>query len=55
MYASIKSMISQTYTKWELIIIDDGSSDNTANIVQHWMEKDNRPLLNQQKNSGNRL
>lgn len=49
---SIKSMINQTYTNWELIIIDDGSSDNTANIVQHWLKRDKRIRFIQQENSG---
>jgi len=49
---SIKSMVDQTYINWELIIIDDGSSDNTANIIQKWANQDNRISLIQQKNSG---
>lgn len=30
---SIESVLSQSYDKWELLIIDDGSTDNTKNII----------------------
>lgn len=33
---SIQSVISQTYKNWELIIIDDGSSDNSFNIARDY-------------------
>lgn len=39
---AIQSVIEQTYKKWELIIIDDCSSDNTLNIVKLYAKKDER-------------
>jgi len=39
---SVVSVIKQTYTNWELIIIDDCSTDNTEDIVKRYCEKDNR-------------
>lgn len=39
---SVVSVIKQTYTNWELIIIDDCSTDNTEDIVKSYCEKDNR-------------
>ena len=47
----IESILDQTYKNWELIIVDDHSSDNSFEIVQHFKEKDRRIKL--YKNPGN--
>ena len=39
---SINSVISQTYQDWELLIIDDCSSDNSPMIIQQFVQSDKR-------------
>jgi len=36
---AIKSVLSQTYLNWELIIADDGSTDNTRQLIQRFTDK----------------
>ena len=50
---AIESVISQTYPIWELIIIDDCSTDNSVNIIEEYVAKDERiKLIRLPKNSG---
>jgi glycosyltransferase involved in cell wall biosynthesis len=48
---SIGSVINQTYTNWELIIIDDGSTDNSKIICESFRLIDGRIRYYYQKNS----
>lgn len=47
---AIDSVLTQTYQDFELIIIDDGSTDNTQEIIQSY--KDSRITYIYQKNAG---
>ncbi len=48
----VNSIIAQTYTNWELILIDDGSEDETGNIADFYAKKDSRIVVIHQKNGG---
>lgn len=39
---TLDSIISQTYTNWECIIVNDGSTDDTEKIVKKYIKQDNR-------------
>ena len=49
---TIESVLAQTYNKWEMLIIDDGSTDNSAKIIQEYCKNDSRIKLIQQPNGG---
>ena len=50
---TIESVLAQTYTSWEMLIVNDCSQDNTAEIVQSYAAKDKRiKLISLQQNSG---
>ncbi len=50
---TIQSVVKQTYSHWELIIVDDCSTDNTDNIVASFLKNDSRiQYFKNEKNSG---
>ena len=48
----ISSIVNQTYTNLEIILIDDGSTDNTGEICDVWQEKDQRIRVIHKQNEG---
>ena len=48
----IQSILNQTYKIIELILVDDGSTDQSAQICNEWVEKDNRVFAYHVKNGG---
>lgn len=48
----IKSILSQTFSNFELILVDDGSPDNCGNICDEYQKKDNRIKVIHKENGG---
>ena len=48
----IGSVIDQTHKNWELIIIDDGSTDDTFEVIRKYAERDSRIRYQRQENAG---
>ncbi|MFV1979713.1 MAG: glycosyltransferase family 2 protein [Rhodothermia bacterium] len=49
---SIASVLGQTYPDWEMIIVDDGSTDGTADIARRFAKKDERIKVFPRENVG---
>lgn len=48
----LDSIIAQTYSDWEVIAVDDGSKDNSYQILQEYATKDQRITVLTKKNEG---
>ncbi len=48
----IESILRQNYTNWEIILINDGSTDNAGALCDRYSKQDNRILVIHQANSG---
>jgi glycosyltransferase involved in cell wall biosynthesis len=49
---AVQSVVDQTFTDWELLIIDDGSTDETRNVLKQIRERDDRIHVLHQNNGG---
>lgn len=50
---TVRYVKAQTYESWELIAVDDMSSDNSCNVIEKMQREDDRiRLIRQEKNSG---
>ena len=49
---SIESVLAQTYTNWELIIVDDCSTDNTDEVVRPFLVDQRIRYLKNENNNG---
>jgi glycosyltransferase involved in cell wall biosynthesis len=48
----LDSIINQTFTDFELILVNDGSTDNSREICSRYVQKDSRIILLDKKNEG---
>ncbi|MBO4962436.1 MAG: glycosyltransferase [Clostridia bacterium] len=48
----VNSIINQTYTNLEIILVDDGSPDNCPNLCDAWAKKDSRIKVIHKENGG---
>ena len=48
----LDSLISQTYANYEVLCVDDGSTDHSLNILRFYEKKDNRIKVFTQENAG---
>lgn len=50
---TIESVLNQTYSNWEMLIVDDCSVDDTATIIEYYAQKDSRiSLIRLKENKG---
>jgi glycosyltransferase involved in cell wall biosynthesis len=49
---ALQSVVDQTYSNWECIIVNDGSPDNTVEVAKKWLEKDSRFKYIYKENGG---
>lgn len=48
----VRSIINQTHTNLEIILVDDGSTDNSPRLCDEWTKKDSRIIAVHKKNGG---
>ena len=48
----LESIVNQTYTQLQIILVNDGSTDNSAQLCEAWAQKDSRIKVLHKENGG---
>lgn len=48
----LQSVLGQTYTHWEILLIDDGSPDHSGELCDRYAQSDKRIFVRHQPNEG---
>lgn len=48
----LESIVSQTFSEWEVVMVNDGSSDRSVEICKSFCERDSRFRVLEQENRG---
>lgn len=49
---ALENICNQTFDNWELIVINDGSTDNSKTIIEEYVKRDKRIVAYHQNNKG---
>ncbi|WP_165358536.1 glycosyltransferase [Haloactinopolyspora alba] len=50
--AAIESVVAQTYSNWQLVVVDDGSTDDTAEALEPFLDDDRIELVRRERAGG---
>lgn len=48
----VRSLLAQTHTRWQAVIVDDGSTDRSGDLAEAWAARDHRITVVHQANAG---
>ena len=51
----LRSLLAQTHTRWEAVVVDDGATDRTGEIADAWARRDRRISVVHSVNGGQGL
>ena len=55
LHRCIDSVLSQTFTDWEMLLVDDGSTDDSLKLLKNLAKKDSRIRVYHKENGGGKF